>query len=415
MQHYHPDLPDQNQTAWQLAFIQLSGWTCLPILATSIVILRQNSFLGAVLTILVGNALLWFLRLGIVAMSYTKRQSTLDLAKEYLGEVGNYFIAILLLAATLFWFTAQTTTASGSITHLLSINENADIDQFTQISVLMGLISTLFCMGGIVVLRWLSTLSFPILVVLFFAILFALPEVHFMDRGLPLSLTGLTLVLTTNLGITADLPTFFRHSRSWSTSVTALIIVQLISVILGICSLYLGAIMIDGFALNQEAIHSAGGDVLRLSLIGFLFISTICANVSNVYSASVGWELVAPKALVGKKEYFILGLVLTTIFILVSNPEAAKLTLLRICDDGLVNLCLVLIVGYAISRRQKRTANLYEQGSYFIAWLFASVLNALQTTHVIWADFSTLLVGALVIGCVVTGLLGGRRLLCAPK
>ena len=175
MHKLHADLPDQQQTAWQLAVIQLSGWTSLPILATSIVILRENSFLGAVLTILVGNALLWFLRLGIISMSYAKRQSTLDLARDYLGWIGNYFIAILLLSATLFWFTAQTTTASRSITQLLSINENADIDQFTQISVLMGLISTLFCMGGMVVLRWLSAISFPLLVIFFFVIFFALP------------------------------------------------------------------------------------------------------------------------------------------------------------------------------------------------------------------------------------------------
>ena len=37
-------LPDRHQTAWQLAVIQLSGWTSLPILATSILILRKQLF-----------------------------------------------------------------------------------------------------------------------------------------------------------------------------------------------------------------------------------------------------------------------------------------------------------------------------------------------------------------------------------
>ena len=109
-------------------------------------------------------------------MSYEKRQSTLDIAHEYMGMFGNYFIAILLLASTLCWFIVQTTTGTTSITELLPIKENPDIDQFTQISVLLGIISSLFCMGGIILLRKLATFSFPILFILFFIILYALPE-----------------------------------------------------------------------------------------------------------------------------------------------------------------------------------------------------------------------------------------------
>jgi purine-cytosine permease-like protein len=163
--------------------------------------------------------------------------------------------------------------------------------------------------------------------------------------------------------------------------------------------------MINGFALDQEAVHSAGGDVLRLCLVGFLFLSTICANVSNVYSASVGWELMAPKALVGKKEYFILGLVLTTIYILAWDVGAEKHIFLRICDDALVNLAFVLILGFAMSRRQKRAPNHFEQGSYFAAWLLASLVNGLQTTNGVLASLSTLLVGAVVVACVSFALL----------
>jgi purine-cytosine permease-like protein len=395
--HPHIELPDREQTAWQLAVIQLSGWTSLPILATSIILLEKNSFLGAALTIIVGNALLWFLRLGIIAMSFAKKQSTLDIAREYLGEAGNYSIAILLLGATLVWFTAQTATASSSITQLLAINENAEIDQFSQVSVLMGLISTLFCMGGMVVLRKLSTISFPILVLLFFAIVFSLPNLPTSQTAMPLSLSGLTLVLSTNLGTTADLPTFFRHSQSWRASLIGLTWIQLISIFLGICSLYLGAVLQSGFQINQGAIISSGSALLRFSLIGFVFISTLCANVSNVYSASVGWELIAPKALVGRKEYFILGLMLTTIFILVSGGGGIEVQWLQICDNALVNLCLVLIGGFIISRRVGKLPNLFEQLTYFAAWLIASVINSLQVIGWALADFSTVLVGAIVI------------------
>lgn len=142
-------LPDQHQSAWQLAAIQLSGWTSLPILATSIIILENNSFLGAILTLILGNAILWFIRLGILAMSHQERQSTLDLACNYMGRYSNYFIAILLLTSTFAWFITQTRSASSSITQLLPLNEGPDVDQFMQVSVFFGVASTLFCMGAI--------------------------------------------------------------------------------------------------------------------------------------------------------------------------------------------------------------------------------------------------------------------------
>lgn len=404
-------LPDNRQSAWQLAAIQLSGWTSLPILATSIFVLRENSFLGAIFTIIVGNAILWFLRLGILTMSYARRQSTLDIAREYLGEVGSYFVAILLLATTLFWFIAQTTTGSNSITHLLPINEDPSIDQFTQVSVLLGLISTVFCMGGMALLRKLSTWSFPILVIAFFVILFGLTSHTPPENNHPLSLAGLTLVLSTNLGITADLPTFFRHSRSWPTSVLGLTIVQLVSLALGICSLYLGSIIIDGFWINQDAVQVSGNVFLRYFLIGFIFLSLICANVANVYSASVGWELVAPKAFIGKKEYFILGLGLTTIFILVSGLFSLEF-FLEVADGSLVKLCIVLLLGSVIAKRKKRLPDFFEQTTYFSAWFLSTLINTFQLTHLFLSKYSTLLVGTIVIVLVIGLGFLGRYLKC---
>ncbi len=389
-------LPDTHQSVWQLASIQMAGWTSLPILATSIAILQNNSFWGAILTIIVGNAILWFIRLGIIAMSYEKRLSTLDLARAYLGNLGGYFIAILLLVSTLSWFIAQTTTGSHSITHLLHINENPSINQFTQVSVLLGTLSTLFCMGGIIALRRLSTLAFPILLIGFVLILYALPEKISQNDHLPLSLTGLSLVLATNLGITSDLPTFFRHSKSWHTSIFALTLIQILSIVLGICSLYFGSIITHGIEIAKESIHATNYMALKAPLMGFIFLSVICANVANVYAASVGWELVAPKSLIGRKEYFILGLGLTTIFILVTGLFSVEM-LLQISDSSLVNLCLVLVMGYIIAKQKQRPPNSFEKTSYFAAWLLSSLVSTIQGMGWILADYSTVLIGFIVI------------------
>ncbi len=389
-------LPDTQQSWWQLTAIQLTGWTSLPILATSIIILQDNSFLGAVLTIFVGNAILWFIRFAIIAMSYKKRQSTLDISRDYLGHTGSFFIALLLLASTFAWFLAQTTAASSTLTHLISIKENPNIDQFTQMSVFLGIICTFLCMEGIVLLRRLATFSFPILLIAFFVAIYFLPDKVSFTNTNALSFSGLGLVLGTNLGITSDMPTFFRHSRSIQDSIKALIVIQIISLAIGIISLYFGTIINRSFEINEATVLASGSDWLRISLIVFVFFSVVCTNVANVYSGSVGWEIIAPSALVGRKEYMILGLGLTTIFVLIGNSFSIS-HLLNVSDSALVNLCIVLIFGYFIARVRKKLPTVFEQASYFIAWLLATAINVLQEFDKIPSAVSPLVIGLSII------------------
>ncbi len=359
----------------------------LPLLATSVLVLQENNFYGALLTIIVANAILWFIRLAIILMSYKKRQSTLDISRDYLGKTGSYVVGFMLLVTTLAWFIAQTTAATSALTHLLSIYEDSTIDQFTQISVLLGVISTLLCMDGIVVLRKLTTYCFPLLaialVLIFFNLPLRLPEL----THAPLSLSGLALLLGANLGLTSDLPTFFRHSRSLQTSITSITYIQLISLVLSLIGLFLGSIITGTFTISDTQLPT----LLRSALIVLIVLSVICANVANVYSASVGWEVLAPKALLGRQEYLILGLGLTTIFVLVANTFSTEI-LLQASDSSMVNLCIILTIGYLICKLTKRLPNPFEQTTYFLSWLIATLVNTLQFTHILWSEFSSLTV-----------------------
>lgn len=393
-------LTDTHQTVWQLSVIQLSGWMSLPILATSVLILQENSFYGAILTIIVANAILWFIRLGIILMSHQDRQSTLDISKAYLGKTGGYFIGALLIISTLSWFITQTTAASQTLSQLLLIEEGPNIDEFTQMSVLLGVISTLLCMQGMTVLKRLSAFSFPILLVAFLIGLFVVPFQLPPQANVSLSLSGLSLVLGTNLGLTSDLPTFFRHSRSIKTSVAALTVVQLVTLCLAIGSLYFSSIITSHFEVNTQTIFALDNSLLRMVMIVFVFFSVICANVANVYSASVGWEVIAPKALIGRKEYLILGLGLTTIFVLISNLISVDV-LLEASDSSLVNLCLVLIIGYIITRVTNKGPTLFEKQSYFWAWALATLINTLQFCQIAPKEISPLVVGFSLIVAVI--------------
>lgn len=378
VQHLNP-LTDTNQSWWELVAIQFAGWMGIPVLATSILILEQNSFLGAILTIIVGNAVMWFIRLGIISMSSKNRQSTLDISRIYLGSFGGYFISVLLLVSTFTWYVTQTTIGGNNLTQLLSIHENHQINQFVQMSVLLGIISAFLCMEGIVLLRKLSVFSFPILLISFFAIFFFLPSHPIHSKTQTISLSGLSLFLATNLGLSSDLPTFFRHGKSWIASIKALTVIQILNLVFGILGLYFGVLVLDNFELN-ESVLSSGDNILKYSLIVFIFFSVICSNVANVYSASVGWEIVAPKALVGRKEYLILGLSLTILFILTANLFSVD-SLLTASDTALVNLCIILILGYILKTKLKEEPTLYLQLAYFCAWAFSTTINIIQLSY----------------------------------
>jgi hypothetical protein len=346
----------------------------VPVVASSLLVLEVNSLVGAVLTVVVANGLLWFLRLGMIAMAHEGRMSTLDVAREFLGKGGGYGVAALLLASTLAWFVTQTDAASAALAELVTVGEYPGIDQVTQVSVLLGIGSAFLCMEGMVLLRRMAVAAVPILLVVFVAILALVPERQAVGRETGISLAGLSIVLATNLGITADLPTFFRHSRSWDESVKGLTVVQVATLVLGIAGLFLGSVMKGGLTIDATRVMG-GGIGLRFAIGIWLFVSVIAANVANVYAASVGWEVLAPKALVGRKEYLILGLGLTTIFILVSgiwNPEK----LLLVTDASLVNLALVLVGGYVWSRRQPFGA--LERAVCCSAWLGATGVNWAQ-------------------------------------
>jgi hypothetical protein len=135
----------------------------------------------------------------------------------------------------------------------------------------------------------------------------------------------------------------------------------------------------------------------------------ICANVANVYSSSVGWEVLAPASLVGRKEYLILGLVLTMIFILISGLFSIRI-FLDTSDSSLVNLCLVLLIGFIIRRSMNKLPGMFEQMTYLVAWGLATVFNILQYSEVISVNYSPLLIGFGAIIGVIMIAFGFRRI-----
>lgn len=390
------ELPDTNQNAYQLAAIQLTGFTSIPILTPSIILLKLTNFSNAIITLIAGNLILYILRLGILAICGSSRKSTLDIARDYVGRIGGYFVAIILLLVSIAWFVAQTTIASNALTYLIQIQE-ANVNRFIQTAVALGIISTLLCMEGIKVLRYLSTYALPFLILAFVGVLMTSPHPTVTWSTSNISFSGLALIIGTNLGVTADLPTFFRHSRSSRDSHIALILIQILSLGLSLASLYLFSVINPWVGINENISH---GSLLAFFLIILIFLSNICANVANVYSASVAWEIVAP-IFAGRKEYLILGLGLTTIFILIANIFSVDL-FLSITDGAFMNLCLVMLLAYLIQLLQKRPPGPLEQLIYFLSWALATIVNTFLFLQLLPFPITPLLCALILIFLITT-------------
>ena len=399
----HHALADKDQSFWQLAAIQLSSVASLPILITSVILIQSTSLVNALLVVLISNLLLWIIRYALISMSHDGRKSTIDISRDYFGnswglkDKGIYLIAALLLISTAMLFSEETALVCKAITSLTPINEGKDIDPYMQLSVAIGVLSTVFCVSGMIALRWLATISLPIILVSFIVLLSLSPNnIKFVEHT-SLSLSGISFMLGVNLAITIDLPTFFRHSRSWKSSVNALTVIQIISFFIGIGGLFLGAVLSPWMTseISKNFVFSSTG--LSIAFIVLILLSAVCANVSNVYSASVGWEVMAPKALVGRKEYLILGLLLTIFFISVVDAVSLKVPL-EICDAALINLCLVIIVGFVVFLFTRRSPSCLQRTLYLWSWLSMTTLNTLQIIGVFLQKIPTLTVSAIIAG-----------------
>ncbi len=382
----HQNLTDANQSSWQMAFIQLAGIINLPYLSSSILLTQRYSFYSALVTVIIGNLILWIIRFGLVKISFNKRKSTLDITHDCFGRIGAYIISFALLLDALAWFFIHTSVASNLLASFFNFRSFSETNHFIQLSIIIGVTSTALCMEGMKSLRILASVAFPLLLITFVGTLMSAsssttPYVDAIskDLGGSFSLGGISLVLSSSLGSTVDLPTFFRHRRSWQDSINALTIFQVASLLIGIGALFLAQMIHVGLESGEYEVKIFS-DQQKYFLSIFLFISAIYANVYNVYSSSVGWEVVAPKSLVGRKEYMIIGLALTIFFISFYNMFSLH-GLLDIADSSMMNLCIVLFCFFLTCKIAYKSRNVKEKCLYLLAWLIASAFNMLQVFH----------------------------------
>lgn len=367
--HFH-----KKQSVFTLTAIQVAGATSLPVLSSSIKLFHQYGFATALWILFLGNLLIWISAFVIIQMTANTTKNTLDNVRDYLGRIGGWSVGIVILISVTAYYVAQTNMATEMLISLLPFKEGYNINKFFQFGVVLGIASVLAIIQGIRGLRWLSTISFPIIIAAFLGLVLALPSQNSVAISVPSPFSGLIIGLGIGLAITVDYPTFFQHSRSKQSSLRAVTAIQAITFLIGVGGIYLGKYIDATDNLSGWYALINGTFVTKVLFVCLVVLSCLCVNALNVYSASIAWELLAPNFLLGRKEYTIIGLALTAVFILTTGIVSVDL-LRTISDVALANLCIVLISGYCLRKLMAVIPLKLDQVVFFLAWLIGSVIT----------------------------------------
>ena len=370
-----PAHSEVKQSAYSLTAIQVTGATSLPVLNSSIQLFHQYGLATAFWILFFGNIVIWLFAFSIVQMSANTTKNTLDNVRDYLGSTGSWTVGIVLLISTLAYYVTQTNLTTEIILSLFPFKEGYAINQFFQFGVVLGIVSVLSIMPGINGLRWLATIAFPIIMLAFLGLLFFIPSSNPLTVTILPSLGSIAIALGTSLSVAVDYPTFFQHSKSKKSSIIAVTAIQIITFLIGIGGLYLGQYI--GATHNLSGWDVVINDALFVKILFFLMVvlSCLCVNTVNVYSASIAWELIAPKILLGKKEYTILGLGLTSFFILTTGILSVEF-LLTLTAGPLTNLCFILVCGY-LGKLIVGELEARDKLIFFIGWLIGSAITVI--------------------------------------
>lgn len=279
-------LPDTNQNFWQLTCIQVMTYGLTGLL-TGALVAKNNGIGTACVSIVIGNLVLWVIGLSIVLMSHHGRNNAIQNIRNYFGFSGAILANLVLGAAFLTWYPINIEYA---VLALNSVVPNY-FPLFKGMGIALGVLVAVLSSGGIVLVRKICEISFFVFVFLLL-ISFFIFKSNFYFGEFGFSFLGtLYIVLPVISGI-INLPTFFRHSRSKEDSVLALTLMtvfvsvfQFFGIISGVFSQFNGL---------DKMVEPSAICILFSAL--FIFITSVCVNLGNIYFSSAILEFFIPTA-----------------------------------------------------------------------------------------------------------------------
>lgn len=362
----YPPLPDQAQTYWQLASIQIAAFG-LPSLYFGAYLEKGQGAATAVLSICVGNLILWLVGLATIAMTVKKRKNAIENLRTYIGKVGCLIGGITLSFAFLFWFTIQITSTVTEMKKVLNAYLNLSEVFNIRVGAALGIFISLLSIGGIRLIKWFNVLLLPFLIgYIIYAIVANQSWTHLngsLEISFPIVISSIIITLP---GV-VNLPTFFRHRREPIDAFLALSLFIFFTALIESSAIFL----INQSTGEYFSSYLNTGPVQAVFLLLFMIISLISANLVNVYFASAAWEESFPW-ISRSKEFAIIGMAGTVMFTFFQS-QTVMVYLERLLSSFIANLGIVIIMAYLVQRIVVHRQRKFELLISFICWLIGCI------------------------------------------
>ncbi len=329
----------------------------------------------AICSIVVGNLILWLIGLAIVTMVYHENSNAIKNIGGYLGQTTAILFALVLTLAFLDWYVIMINKSITSLETIYQYSYPWGKGSAIKIGATIGFLTALLAIGGINLLKWLTSLSFPIVLLYHLYIISSSDFSLFHNLKWGLSSYGVITTVLLLLPGAINLPTFFRHSRSRAHSFLALTCMVLFISFFECSSMWMSFSPESKFILNGKTIPSFLTYVIPTTL--FLLITVVTTNLVNIYLASACYETFI-KRFEGTKGYAIMGLLGTAMYTFVQISGPVKF-IENLLNDYIAVLGVVLVIAVLsriiVRHRPRRFEKIINSASWLIGCAVATVLQ----------------------------------------
>lgn len=340
-------------------------------------LLEQHGAGAAICSILVGNLILWVIGLSIISMVYHAQTNAIENIRGYLGSYGGLLFAIILMLAFLSWYAIEIKSTVKEVSTLFHPDSSRNASGIIRIGATLGILTSLLAIGGIRLLKWVTSIGFPIMILYS---IYAILTSNYSIKTLELDLSFQAIISTVLLLLPGviNLPTFFRHSRSKPNSFLALTIMTVSITFFECVSIWMSFSGNGDFIITNPVSTNMSAFIIFTAF--FLVLTSICSNLLNIYLASACYETFIPR-LTGTKGHAIIGLMGTAVytFIQISSPVQFLANLFN-CYIGVMGI--VLLIGILSQLIIKHRPRKFERTINMAAWLIGClVATALMTNN----------------------------------
>lgn len=370
-----------DQKWYQLATI-LSTPFALPM----IIVGKQLALLygagTAICSILVGNLILWLIASSVISMATEDQSNAIGNVKSYLGNYGAVFMWLVLIISILNWFVHQITATVPSIGQFYGV---IDKEGLIKLGVGIGFVTTLLSTGGIRFLKWVTLVSFPLLL---FYYLYSIFHSNYSIREIDhfgFSISGIISAIIVLLPGMVNLPTLYRHARSKEDACFGL------SIMIILMSFYEISTIWMNFTSDWNVVYDRASPFFSTATMIFIVLTLVYINLINIYFASACWETYIPR-FEGAKGCVMIGLmgIIAYTFIQIGTPILYVADLTN-CYIG--NLGIVLMIAFMVRKIIRHRPRPFEKTLNNVAWVSGCIVSTILVLKNIDALTFPLLMG----------------------